>query len=210
MNNSISYNTNYKPSFGSKIRFSKLAYAKNIASNIFNKENDIPYPWKIEQSKYLKLGHSEDASYCTMGIIKNSNGGGFMFHLRPGATRYNIIQEHLQRAVKNLTQNSEKNLTGLLIGGSCEYKGSIELYQQLQSMFKELNIKYSAFLGQKENKYLSSKPPFCSILFDGKNDEYIINPCAQGNHKEQLNTLRDLDNYFKIITIRKGDEIKFD
>ena len=147
MINSISNKSNYNPNFGSTIRFSKLAYAKNLALNAFNKTNDIPYPWKIEQSKYLRLGHSEDASYCTMGVIKNSSGGGFMFHLRPGATRYNVIQENLQRAVENLTQNAEKTLTGLLIGGSCEYKGSVELYQHLQSMFKELNIKYSAFLG---------------------------------------------------------------
>ena len=208
--NNYSYNSPYNLSFGSAIRFSKIAYVKNSMSKLFNSENDITYPWRIEQSKYLKLGHSEDASYCTMGVIKNSSGGGFMFHLRPGATRYDIIREHLKRAVANLTSNSENKLTGLLIGGSCENKGSVELYQQLQSMYKELNVKFSAFLGQTENKYLSSEPPHCNILFDGIKDEYIICPFAKRNHKEQLNSLSDLHNYFKTVIIRKGEDVKFD
>ena len=80
MNNTISS----KISFGSIIQVSKLAYAREVVDKL--DMPNIKAPWTIYQSKYLKYGLSEEASHCTMGVIKNEFGDGFMFHLRPGAS----------------------------------------------------------------------------------------------------------------------------
>ena len=205
----ISYGKN-NPSFGSSIRISQIAYAKKILDNTFCTNNCIAHPWTIYQSKYLTKGYSEDASYCTMGVIKNQYGNGFIFHLRPTA-EFNKIIENIQRATENLRikNHPDSPLTGLLVGGSNLYKPSKNFYNSLISLFKELNIKHSAFLGQKENPMRSNHPPFCNLIFDGNADEYIISPFAKENHNGKLKTLKDLQEFFETVIIRKDDTVKF-
>lgn len=200
MNNTISP----KVSFGSIIQVSKLAYAREVVDKL--DMPNIQAPWTIYQSKYLKYGLSEEASHCTMGVIKNEFGNGFMFHLRPGASSLKKIFEHLHKAVMNLKYG--KDLTGILVGGNSGYKPSKEQYQSLQSMFKELNIKYSALLGQ--NDVISPFPvlPYCNLYFNGNQDKYIICPVANSIKSLHIPNMNELNKYFDTIIINKNDKLK--
>lgn len=195
---------NYNPSFGSLIHVSKIAYAREIV-NKFDMPN-IDYPWTIFQAKYLKNGYSEEASYCTMGVIKNEFGNGFMFHLQPGATPNNKIFENLKRACINLKYSNP--LTGILIGGNATYKPSKELYNSLSSMFKELNVKYSALLGQNDLSLNHRVLPYSNLLFSGPQDKYIICPVANRYSFYDFSKNSNIHEFFDTVNIRKGDTLK--
>lgn len=199
MNNTI----NNTISFGSRIQVSRLAYANEIIKKL--NIPSIDAPWTIYQSKYLKNGYSEDASYCTMGVIKNEFGDGFMFHLRPGASSIKKIFEHLFKAVGNLKYS--KNLTGILVGGNADYKPSAHLYTNLQSMFKELNIKYSALLGQKNQQQYYPNLPYCNMFFDGLQDKYIIYSSRLSNTPSQISKMHKIYDIFDTVIINKNDNI---
>lgn len=200
-------NYNYpKVSFGSTIHISKLAYAREVVKNL--KLPNIDAPWTIYDAKYFKAGYSENASYCTMGVIKNEFGDGFMFHLRPGSSKLDKIFKSLQLAAQNLKYG--KPLTGILVGGNANYKPSTELYNNLQSIFNELNIKYSALLGQNEKNCITPRPPYCNLFFNGPLDKYVICPQSTIPQKTKSSKLKELYELFDTIIINKNDNLKLD
>lgn len=195
---------NHKISFGSTIHISRIAYAREVVNKLGLPSVDAP--WTIADAKYLKAGFSEDASHCTMGVIKNEFGDGFMFHLRPGASKLNAIFENLQKAKNNLKYAN--NLTGFLLGGTSGYKYSKEQYQTLQSMFKELNIKYSALLGQNDINSKFNILPYCNLYFNGTQDKYVVCPVANRFNSITFSKMREIYELFDTVIIRKGDEVK--
>ncbi len=200
-------NYNYpKISFGSTIHISRLAYAKEVVKNL--KLPSIDAPWTIYDAKYFKIGYSEYASYCTMGVIKNEFGDGFMFHLRPGSSKLDKIFKSIQKATQNLKYANP--LTGILVGGNANYKPSIELYNTLQGMFKEFNIKYSALLGQYKKNHITPVPPYCNLYFNGPLDKYVICPQQTTPQKTKSSKLKELYELFDIIIINKNDNLKLD
>lgn len=202
----MSNNISISPSFGSLLHISKLAYAREAMTKL--DMPNIDAPWTIYQAKYLKTGISENASHCTMGVIKNEFGDGFMFHLRPGASSLNKIFENFQKAVFNLKYG--KDLTGLLLGGNAGYKASKDQYLALQSIFKELNIKYSALLGQNDYKSPFHTLPYCNLYFNGGQDKYVICPIANSYAPLSLKKMKKLYELFDTVIIRNGDNIKLD
>lgn len=197
--------TNKIPSFGSTINISKLNYLKAVQKKL----PEVGYPWTIYESKYLKEGYSDSASYCTMGVIKNSEGNGFLFHLRPRVSPPKDIYTNLNRAARILRKNV-KELTGILIGGGCDYKPSKTQYEMLESMFKELQIKYSAFLGQKPTLNVAGKIPYSNIYFNAPKDNYILCPLANPFQTKTHFTIKDLNELYDKIILRKGDALIFD
>ena len=195
---------NQKISFGSTIQISRIAYAREVV-NKFGLPS-IDAPWTIGDAKYLKSGFSEEASHCTMGVIKNEFGDGFMFHLRPGASKPNAIFENLKKAKNNLKYASD--LTGFLLGGNAGYKYSKHQYQILQSMFNELGIKYSALLGQNDIKARFNILPYCNLYFNGGQDKYVVCPVANSFGQITFSKMNEIYELFDTVIIRKGDEIK--
>lgn len=192
---------NPNPSFKSLIRVSNLAYAKSIQQNKLMP--CVDYPWRISDSKYLTKGYSEGASYCTMGVIKNEEGEGFLFHLRPGASKLKDIKDYIAKAARQLQR--QEPLTGILVGGNKSYKPSKDLYQSLIDIFEELNIKFSALLGQKNIITYNQNVPSCNLYFDGKSDKYAIysNIFEDKRYKD-----KPLEEIFDIIQINKRDAVE--
>lgn len=195
---------NKQQSFGSLIRVSKLGYLRATINRPDLKEKTVGFPWDIYQSKYLREGYSEDASVCTMGVIKNEAGDGFMFHLRPHSSPIETVYENIRRAAQNL-KISDKNLTGLLVGGHSQIFP--DFYKSIQSLFKELNIKYTAFLGQKCKDGSIS---YSHMYYNGAKDEYIIFPVGRNSEYKKQLKMSDLEKFYQTIVIRKGDKVKFD
>lgn len=197
---------NSRPAFGSLIHISNKAYKAAPLSNLYMKGKCIDFPWTIFDSKYLKEGFTLDASYCTIGVIKNNDGDAFMFHLRPSQD-INTAYLHLAIAASNLKRRNKK-LTGILAGGNTTYKPSVKMYENLQKIFNSLKIDYSALLGQrnKSKKYLYA--PTTNVYYNGEHDKYILSLVNRRNI--DIKSMQSLKKYFDIVKIRKDDNIKFD
>ena len=195
-----------EPSFGSLIQISQKAYHSAPLSRLYKSGKYIDSPWSIFDSKYFTEGYTDDASYCTVGIIKNADGDGFMFHLKPNQD-INLVYNNLDIATKNL-QRPRQNLTGLLVGGNASYKPSVRLYGMLQEIFKLLKVDYSALLGQKQASPKFPKIPTSNLYYNGVDDRYALGLVNKDNL--EIYGMKYLKRYFDTIRIRKGDKIKFD
>ncbi len=195
-----------EPSFGSLIQISQRAYNAAPLRRLYRSGKYIDSPWSIFDSKYFKEGYTDDASFCSAGVIKNSDGDGFMFHLKPNQD-LNLVYENLEIATENL-QRPRQKLTGLLVGGNVDYKPSVRLYEMLQEIFKQLKIDYSALLGQKQASPKFPKIPTSNLYYNGVDDRYALGLVNKDNL--EIYGMKYLKRYFDTIRIRKGDKIKFD
>lgn len=204
MNNISKLNSN--PTFGSLIYVSPKAF-KKATNNLLAKNGVcLHMPRNIYDTKYLKTGWTDNASYSTIGVIKNTDGDAFMFQANPNDNVCNIL-ERLDNAVDNLKRPNQK-LTGLLIGGNPHYELSTLLNESLQKIFKALNINYSALLGQKLPGKKFPFVPSCDLYYNGAKNKYIVNFVNDVDAK--IHNTKDLAKHFDIVKIAATDKLKFD
>jgi len=199
-------NTKYTPAFGSLIHISQKAYRRAPLKKLYNIEQYIDSPWSIYDSKYFKEGYTDDASFCTIGVLKNDFGDAFMFHLRPNQD-INYVYNNLEIAAENLKRQNRK-LTGLLTGGNASYKPSVRMYEMLQEIFKILKIDFSALLGQRKPGKKFPDVPTTNLYYNGEQDKYVLSLVNAKNI--DIHGMNYLKKYFSIVDIRKDDKIKFD
>lgn len=197
---------NSNPSFGSVIRISPKAFKRAASDALASNGVRIHMPWNIYDAKYLKKGYTDGASYSTIGVIKNTDGDAFMFQASPNEKVCEIL-ENLDLASDNLKRHPKQILTGLLIGGNTHYEPSLMLTESLQKIFNALNIRYSAFLGQKLPGKKFPIVPASDLYYNGAKNKYIVNFVNDAN--AEIHNKKDLEKYFDTIKIDSGDTLKF-
>lgn len=161
----------------------------------FTRNAYVDFPWNISSSRVATDVFTDHIADCTSCLITDGKKA-LLMHLCPSNENNHNINKIFNYISNNLNFND--NLQAVLVGSQPE-KESLDIFNKIKNLLKQLNIPTSIFQTGKARTHLAYRTCKDEVIISSN---HIDSEILQGKNNENV-----LKNSFEYVKISDYDEV---